>query len=66
MPIPVAKPNATPKRALCEIESEKYERRFHITKHPREPAITDTPREADNALTIKSSCLLYTSPSPRD
>ena len=37
------------------MESEKYDRRFHITKHPREPAITDTPREAANALRIKSS-----------
>ena len=42
------------------MESEKYDRRFHITKHPREPAITDTPREAANALRIKSSISINT------
>ena len=55
MPSPVARPSATPKRALCEIESEKYDSRFQITKHPSEPAINETPTEAMIARYIKSS-----------
>ena len=55
IPNPVTRPSATPKRAECEIESEKYESRFQITKHPSEPAIIETPIEATIALYIKSS-----------
>ena len=55
MPSPVARPSATPKRALCEIESEKYDSRFQITKHPSEPAINETPTAAMIARYIKSS-----------
>ena len=53
----MARPSATPKRALCEIESEKYDSLFQITKQPSDPAIKETPIEAIIARYIKSSII---------